>query len=80
MSDKIKELQKRTEAGQDLRTIAVEIDLLIKENRRIAMVDGKSFEEVNAAMNEIRVLFKMRADAAHKLSEEEGRLVRPSDL
>lgn len=80
MSDKIKELQERIEAGEDLRAVAAEIDLLIKENRRIVMNDAQSLGEVNALMRDIRVLSKMRADAAHKLSEEEGRLVRPSAL
>ena len=80
MSDKIKELHERIEAGEDLRAVAAEIDLLIKENRRIVMNDAQSLAEAEPIMRDIRVLSKMRADIAHRLSLEEGRLVRPSDL
>ena len=80
MSDKLQELQERIENGEDPRTIAVEIAVLLKNARSAVMNSAQSFGEVNALMWDIRALSKMRARIAQKLSEDDGRPVRPSDL
>ena len=80
MFDKLQNLQERFENGEDPRTVAAEIAVLLKNAQSAVMNDAQNLGEVNALMRDIRVLSKMRARIAQKLSEDEGRTVRPSDL
>lgn len=80
MFDKLQELQERFESGEDPRVIAAEIAVLLKNAQSAVLNDAQSLGEVNALMRDIRVLSKMRARIAQKLSEDKGRTVRPSDL
>lgn len=80
MLAKLNELLERIENGEDPRVIAAEIGVLLKNARSAVMNDAQSMGEVNALMRDIRALSTMRARIAQKLSEAEGRTVRPSDL